>query len=480
MLNSIQHFVKNGIPQLEESQKNFMQDPAHLDQFVNQVKQMVLELGCHIVSETLEECNLMLEESIKRRIYWHIKDRTERTLLTSIGMVRFTHTRYTHKETKESAYLLDRILGLSAHTRLSMDAKACILEEAAQSNYRKAGEHLPESVSKETVMRNVHSFNIPKQEENRKEEKRQVKTLYVEADEDHIALQFHEKKGDIKCWKGHKDNQQIVKMVYVHEGIEKKEKRNQLKQPFFFGGIYPRKENEELWKEVDEYIKKTYDREKIEEIRFQSDGGGWMKKGVELLGGRFVLDGFHLRKYGKRMCRLAEKEEMEEELLTWIGRKQKGKVERWVKEAGGGLEERKQKKLEESWNYLKRNWKGVQERLEEKEENIGSSTEGHVSHILSARMSSRPMGWSRKGADRLAQLRIYLKNGRDVEKLLLGQKEEGEEKEEEKRYFSVHEILEWERRNQKKNGKYIEALQAKVSRQIGAKFYFHSAIAGIC
>ena len=31
-----------------------------------------------------------------------------------------------------------------------------------------------------------------------------------------------------------------------------------------------------------------------------------------------------------------------------------------------------------------------------------------------------------------------------------------------------------------KNGKYIEALQAKVSRQIGAKFYFHSAIAGIC
>ena len=45
MLNSIQHFVKNGIPQLKESQKNFMQDPAHLDQFVNQVKQRGLELG---------------------------------------------------------------------------------------------------------------------------------------------------------------------------------------------------------------------------------------------------------------------------------------------------------------------------------------------------------------------------------------------------------------------------------------------------
>ena len=81
-------------------------------------------------------------------------------------------------------------------------------------------------------------------------------------------MQFHEKKGDIRCWKGHKDNQQIVKMVYVHEGMEKKEKRNQLKQLFFFGGIYPRKENEELWKEVDEYIKKTYDREKCYDQAF--------------------------------------------------------------------------------------------------------------------------------------------------------------------------------------------------------------------
>lgn len=56
MLNSIQHFAENGIPQLEKSQKNFMQDPVHLEQFVNQVKQVVLELGCPIISETLEVC----------------------------------------------------------------------------------------------------------------------------------------------------------------------------------------------------------------------------------------------------------------------------------------------------------------------------------------------------------------------------------------------------------------------------------------
>ncbi len=35
----------------------------------------------------------------------------------------------------------------------------------------------------------------------------------MEADEDHVALQFHEKNGDIKRFQGHADNTQIVKLV---------------------------------------------------------------------------------------------------------------------------------------------------------------------------------------------------------------------------------------------------------------------------
>ena len=42
-------------------------------------------------------------------------------------------------------------------------------------------------------MRTVHKLKISKPEKPVVEEKRKVKTLYVEADEDHIALQFHEK-----------------------------------------------------------------------------------------------------------------------------------------------------------------------------------------------------------------------------------------------------------------------------------------------
>ncbi|MDO4341051.1 MAG: UPF0236 family protein [Eubacteriales bacterium] len=210
---------------LEEIIKNFMKDPSHLDQLEESLKKVLMEFGCRIISETLEECNSILEESVKRRMYWQIKDRTQRTLLTSLGTVRFTHTRFIHKESKERAYLLDQILELPAHSRLSVEARAALMEEAAQSSYRKAGESLLEPVSKETVMRTVHRLRFPKRKAEENGRKREVSRLYVEADEDHISLQFHEKKGDVKRWKGHGDNSRIVKLVNVHEGVEEKGRR---------------------------------------------------------------------------------------------------------------------------------------------------------------------------------------------------------------------------------------------------------------
>ena len=44
----------------------------------------------------------------------------------------------------------------------------------------------------------------------------------------------------------------------------------------------------------------------------------------------------------------------------------------------------------------------------------GCSAEGHVSHMLSSRMSSRPMGWSAHGAEKIAALRAYKKNNGDM------------------------------------------------------------------
>jgi DNA-binding transcriptional MocR family regulator len=48
------------------------------------------------------------------------------------------------------------------------------------------------------------------------------------------------------------------------------------------------------------------------------------------------------------------------------------------------------------------------------EEKYRCSAEGHVSHILSARLSSRPMGWSIIGADEMARMRTYKANGGSI------------------------------------------------------------------
>lgn len=305
------------------------------------------------------------------------------------------------------------------------------------------------------------------------------KALYVEADEDHIALQFHEKKGDIKRFKGHGDNGRIIKLVYVHEGIETEGKRRSLKHRKYFGGYYTGEENKRLWEEVKEYIEETYDTDSLETIYFQSDGGGWMKKGMELLGADFVLDEFHLKKYVKRMVRSTGEPEREAEVNEWIKEGKKKELEEWVKEKAAVLEEKEGKKLENSYGYIKRNWKGVRNRVGKKAGVLGSSTESHVSHVISARMSSHPMGWSKEGAKKLSFLRIYWKNGGKMEQLL-SEERRCEEKRGEEKILSAAELIHWEKQTKKHNGKYVDAVQARLNNYRLAKLYLYPAINKIC
>ena len=481
MYYSIQDFIENGIADLEECEKSLMKNPLNWTDQILGIQQILRKFGAAVISELLEECNTILENSIKRRAFWRIKDRTKKHLLTSVGMIGFTHTRFEHKETGKTAYLLDQILGIQPHARISRDLECRLLEEAAQSSYRKAGYTASEAdpVSGQTVMRHVHRLKCIRQTNGQDQEKRRVKQLYVEADEDHIALQFHEKKGDIKRFKGHGDNGRIIKLVYVHEGIETEGKRRSLKHRKYFGGYYTGEENKRLWEEVKEYIEETYDTDSLETIYFQSDGGGWMKKGMELLGADFVLDEFHLKKYVKRMVRSTGEPEREAEVNEWIKEGKKKELEEWEKEKAAVLEEKEGKKLENSYGYIKRNWKGVRNRVGKKAGVLGSSTESHVSHVISARMSSRPMGWSKEGAKKLSFLRIYWKNGGKMEQLL-SEERKCEEKREEEKILSAAELIHWEKQTKKHNGKYVDAVQARLNNYRLAKLYLYPAINKIC
>mgnify|MGYP001040798912 FL=1 len=112
---------------------------------------------------------------------------------------------------------------------------------------------------------------------------------------------------------------------------------------------------------------------------------------------------------------------------------------------------------------------------------MGSSKEGHVSHVLPFRMSSRPMGWSREGTDKLSRLRIYWINGGGMLELVRnGKRAVPEETAVEENFLSASELLSWEKKHSQAKGKYIEALRARISRQTSVKVYFNAAIVGVC
>ena len=154
------------------------------DEYIEKVKNIVLDFACHIISEALEECNILLEESLKRRMHWHVKDKNQKNIMSPVGLLSFTRTRFKNKETKETAYLLDRAIGLSPHTRMSDGVKAALLEEAVQTSYEKAGrEACPgECVSRETVMHHVRKMEIPPESPKKPARKKEARDLYVEAD----------------------------------------------------------------------------------------------------------------------------------------------------------------------------------------------------------------------------------------------------------------------------------------------------------
>ncbi len=197
MNNSIQYFLENGIPKLEKTKKDFFTNPVCFDEYIENVKNIVLDFGCHIISEALEECNTLLEENMKRVIYWHIKDRHQKNIMSPVGMLSFIRTRFKNKETKETVYLLDRIPRLGAHARMSDGVKASILEEAVQTSYEKAGRKAcpGECVSRETVMRHVCRMEIPAKSMEAPAEKRILEICILKQMKIMLPYSFIRKKG---------------------------------------------------------------------------------------------------------------------------------------------------------------------------------------------------------------------------------------------------------------------------------------------
>lgn len=428
MYNSIQHFNEFGTRKIEETIKNFISEKKDVADLVLGLQESLCELGRNIVTEVLEDMDEYLRNCEIRKKDWEVIRKDETGLLTSFGSIKYSRTYFKPKKEGKRQYLVDEIVGINPHDRVSADVVINALDEAIDSSYRKAGEKAAymDSITKQAVMNKVHEIEV-KDAPIEVQEKRGARVLYIEADEDHVALQAKGKREN----REKKNSISMPKLVYVHEGIDNgrsTKKRTVLKNVRYFGGEC---NSEELWLKVADYIDKQYKEESIETVYISGDGASWIRQGLQWIGkSKFVLDKYHMNNYVKTAtAHLGDNTYyLLKDAIEWPDKEAVRNIVKEILEKTDS--DTKKQAVKDAGRYILNNWDGIEIKAEKREEIVGCSAEGHVSHVLSDRLSSRPRGWSKVGVAKMSQLRIYKKNGGKIYDLVMGQKirEEKEKK----------------------------------------------------
>lgn len=388
-----------------------MTENRDISEFIVAIKATLDEVGAKLVAEALETIDQAIKESQARKRNWVVQSKAEeKNLVTVFGEVSYKRTYYKNKTTGEYSYLSDEAVGIFTHDKMDTLLKARLIEEAIEVSYRRSGAKASEAVqlTSQTVMNCIRELgNIDNDASGIEAGKKAVKTLYIEADEDHVALQ---------------DGRHVEpKLVYVHEGRKKAGKdRWELINPRYFSGIYD--ESDDLWLEIADYIDKAYESNAIEKVYISGDGAAWIKNGLGWIKDSvYVLDRYHLSKYVIQAT--AHIEGSAPIMWEYINSGEKKKLQELFTAIIKSTEGKSKKRaVQEAKRYILGNWEGIRNQYQE--DYGGCSAEGHVSHILSSRLSSRPSGWCRTGVDQMSRLRAFAANGGKVYDLLMTKKKQ--------------------------------------------------------
>lgn len=405
----IQLLTEEGIRNLQESILALVIKGDGFADVVAKVKEQTDALGREICKQIFESLDESIYQDPKRKKDWYVERKAEsKKIITHLGEIEYKRSYYRSRKGKGYRHLLDELLGIDVHERIDQGVRADMTEHAANVSYQKAGELACDvKISRQTVMNGVHKLKELKVESLGAEHKG-IETLYIDADEDHISLQSGKKA--------------MPRLIYIHEGIKKSGGRNELINPFYFASL--RKNPDALWQEVYEHVEDTYNTDIIKTVYISGDGAAWIKKGLEYFPkAKFVLDRYHMNKYVIKAT--ANNREYRSRIWEALNLSDLKALKKVMKELYDETEsERKRKEIRESFLYFKNNWDGIETYGKERESIVGCSAEGHNSHILADRMSSRPKGWSMEGAEKMARLRAFKANGGNVYDFMKEQKKE--------------------------------------------------------
>ena len=380
MENILHDFNEKVISLVGNCLKNAITEKGISD-FTNDLESEMIAFGRDVVQFLVEYAENIIFKLKDRKEKFESLEKDNRTIISIFGEINFKRRYYQDKETKERIYLLDQFLKLEKRERMLPNVKERLIEEARETSYRKAGRKAGQrasygtEISKQTVKNEMNKLDFKPETAEEKENKKKVKKLYIIADEDHVHLQ----KGGIE----------EPRLIIVYDSIIAKGKRIELKNKRHFGGIYSKK-IDDLWEEVMTYIENNYDTEYLEKVYISGDGANWIKTGLEWIIKSTALRRLNFVKF-REICYEILAEEMEKTT---------------------------RKRKEDLMNYILNNVEGIKNLYRNKKELHGCSAEGHISHIYSDRMSSRPMGWSTTNVNNMSKLRTSKEDNISTKEIL--------------------------------------------------------------
>lgn len=395
---------------LNEAEEKFFENPKDFFALETSVKSTTEAFAAEYLGMVISSINRQIYKDGWRKGKYTVQRNDSRMLITSVGDVTFESTYYQSTQNKgEYHYLTEEILGITGHERFSEAAEVAMLTEALKTSYEEATKVIPskQKITKTTVMNKVHGIaeDMPVE---KPVEKKKVPYLFIEADEDHVAEQHGR-------WTEKKDNGSFIsKLAYVYEYKQENPKckgKKELVNTFYFGGVYEEGKGVcKFWDKVFTFINDNYDYEEVNRIYISGDGAGWIKSGVNYIPQSvFCADKYHLMKYINKASNqmLDESEIAKKEIYRLLYKRRKKQLITYLDSMINSANN--QEPVIDLKTFITGNWEAVMRCLHDKIVS-GCSAEGHVSHVLSERLSSRPKGWSKTGADRMSKLRCYEKN----------------------------------------------------------------------
>lgn len=416
-MNTIIQCFLEKIINLKEKSLEDLNNINFLSDFTDNLNKNLMELGKDLVKNYIEELETLIYESSERKSKYtsYQKDSlaNQRKLITIFGEIEYSRRYYSLKsDNSNKVYLLDKAIGIDERERMLVNVEEKILDLATVKSYEFAGKKAAydTELSKETVKNKIEKLNFEKLPKEVFKEKKEVLRLYIQADEDHVALQ----KGGIS----------MPRLITLFEEKENGKLLGKKK----FGGIY-NGNIDKLWEEVLSYIENKYNYDKIQNIFIMGDGASWIKSGLEWLPkSKYIADRFHISK--AIIVMTGNNKEYIQKIREALFELDFDKVKELEYEIlSEEMDKNKRKYKEEALKYVLNNEEGIRNSI--CYDVPGCAAEGDISHTYSDRLSSRPLGWSKENVDKMARLRVMRENGTSI-KLLTRSQENLTEEEQDK------------------------------------------------